>query len=93
MDKRALLALALSFLVFFLWSSLFGPKQKEKPPEEQVTVTETESKPPLEKKVAPLGGERDVMLETRTGFQDIIVETELYRAVFPAPVHRSRASS
>jgi YidC/Oxa1 family membrane protein insertase len=82
MDKRALLALALSFLVFFLWSSLFGPKSKERPPEEQVTAEEKESKPPLEKKIAPLEVERDVMLEAQTGFQDITVETELYRAVF-----------
>ena len=82
MDKRALLALALSFLVFFVWSSLFGPKPKEKPPEEQVAVKEEESKPPLEKKMAPLGTERHAMLETQTDFQDITVETELYRAVF-----------
>jgi YidC/Oxa1 family membrane protein insertase len=82
MDKRALLALALSFLVFFAWSSLFGPKPKEKPPEEQVTVAEKEGKPPPETKIAPVGGERDAMLESQTGFQDITVETELYRAVF-----------
>jgi YidC/Oxa1 family membrane protein insertase len=82
MDKRALLALVLSFLVFFLWSSLFGPKPKEKPPEEQVTVTEKESKPPVEKSIAPRATERDVMLEAQADFQDITVETELYRAVF-----------
>jgi YidC/Oxa1 family membrane protein insertase len=82
MDKRALLALVLSFLVFFLWSSLFGPKPKERPPEEQVTVTEKESKPPVEKSIAPRATERDVMLEAQADFQDITVETELYRAVF-----------
>jgi YidC/Oxa1 family membrane protein insertase len=82
MDKRALLALALSFLVFFVWSSLFKPKPKEKPPEEQVTVKKKEGKPPLEEKIAPLGGKRDVLAEAQTGFQDITVETEIYRAVF-----------
>jgi YidC/Oxa1 family membrane protein insertase len=82
MDKRALLALALSFLVFFVWASLFGPKQKEKPPEEQVTVTEKESKPPLQEKKVPLVAKPEVMLEAQAGFQDITVETELYRAVF-----------
>ncbi|HUT70848.1 MAG TPA: membrane protein insertase YidC [Desulfatiglandales bacterium] len=82
MDKRTLLALALSFLVFFVWSSLFGPKQKEKPPEEQVAVKEKESKPPLQEKMAPLGTERDVIVEAQTDFQDITVETGLYRAVF-----------
>jgi YidC/Oxa1 family membrane protein insertase len=82
MDKRALLALALSFLVFFVWSSLFGPKSKEKPPEEQVAVEESESKPPVQEKKVPLGTKPEVMLEAQTDFQDITVETELYRAVF-----------
>jgi YidC/Oxa1 family membrane protein insertase len=82
MDKRVLLALALSFLVFFVWTSLFGPKQKEKSPEEQVTVTEKESKPPLQEKKVPLVAKPEVMLEAQTDFQDITVETELYRAVF-----------
>ncbi len=82
MDKRAFLALALSFLVFFVWSSLFGPKPKERPPEKPVTAEKKESKPPLQEKRVPLDTKPEVMLEAQTDFQDITVETELYRAVF-----------
>jgi YidC/Oxa1 family membrane protein insertase len=82
MDKRAFLALALSFLVFFVWSSLFGPKPKERPPEEPVTAEKKENKPPPQEKRVPLDTKPEVMLEAQTDFQDITVETELYRAVF-----------
>jgi len=35
MDKRTLLALGLSFLVFLVWSFLFGPKPTDTPADKQ----------------------------------------------------------
>ena len=81
MDKRTLLALALSFLVFLVWSLLFGPKPKEEPIEKQATPTREESRPPAKERKIPPGPKRELMLEVERDFHDITVETELYTAV------------
>ena len=82
MDKRTLLALALSFLVFLVWSMLFGPKPKEKPVEEQATPAREQSQAPAkERKISP-HPKRDLISETKKSFPDITVETGLYAAVF-----------
>jgi YidC/Oxa1 family membrane protein insertase len=82
MDKRTLLALALSFLVFLVWSMLFGPKPKETPTEKQATPATEESQPPAKQRKRPPGPKRELMSETERGSPGIIVETGLYTAVF-----------
>ena len=82
MDKRTLLALALSFVVFLVWSLLFGPKPKETPTEKQATPTREESQPPAKERKRPPGPKRELMPEAERGSPDITVETGLYVAVF-----------
>ncbi len=82
MDKRTLLALALSVLVFLVWSVLFGPKSKEEPGEKQPTLNSEQSRPPAKERKAPPGPKRDLMLEAERDLRDITVETALYMAVF-----------
>jgi YidC/Oxa1 family membrane protein insertase len=82
MDKRTLLALALSFLVFLVWSMLFGSKPKEEPVEKQAPPARQQSQPPAKERKIPPHLERDLMSETKGGFPDITVETGLYAAVF-----------
>jgi len=82
MDKRTLLALALSFLVFLVWSLLFGPKPKETPTEKQATPAREESQPPAKERKRPPGPKRELMPEAERGSPDITVETGLYVAVF-----------
>jgi YidC/Oxa1 family membrane protein insertase len=82
MDKRTLLALALSFLVFLVWSLLFGPKPKETPTEKQATPAREESQPLAKERKRPPGPKRELMPEAERGSPDITVETGLYVAVF-----------
>jgi YidC/Oxa1 family membrane protein insertase len=88
MDKRTLLALGLSFLVFLLWSVLFGPKpadkstEKQSIPKQEQTQQKEQSQPALEDRLLPTGPKRDLMLETGRDTRDITVETDLYIAVF-----------
>jgi len=83
MDKRTLLALALSFLVFIVWSILFGPKPKEEPGNKQATSTSEQGPQPTAKeRKAPPGPKRDLMLEAKRDLRDITVETARYIAVF-----------
>lgn len=82
MDKRTLLALALSFVVFLVWSLLFGPKPKETPTEKQATPAREESQPPAKARKRPPGPKRELMPEAERGSPDITVETGLYVAVF-----------
>ncbi len=82
MDKRTLLALALSFVVFLVWSLLFGPKPKETPTEKQATPAREESQPRAKERKRPPGPKRELMPEAERGSPDITVETGLYVAVF-----------
>ena len=88
MDKRTLLALGLSFLVFLVWSVLFGPKptdkstEKQSIPKKKQSQQEEQSQPALEDRALPAGPKRDLMLETGRDTRDITVETDLYIAIF-----------
>jgi YidC/Oxa1 family membrane protein insertase len=88
MDKRTLLALGLSFLVFLVWSFLFGPKPTDTPadkqsiPKKEQSRQKDQSQPVLEDRPIPTGPKRDLMLETGRDTRDITVETDLYIAVF-----------
>ncbi|MBW2003479.1 MAG: membrane protein insertase YidC [Deltaproteobacteria bacterium] len=82
MDKRTLLALGLSFLVFLLWSVLFGPKPTDKSTEKQSIPKKEQSQPALEDRPLPAGPKRDLMLETERDAGDITVKTDLYTAIF-----------
>jgi len=82
MDKRTLLALALSFLVFLVWSLLFGPKQTDRPPEKQQIPKEGQVEAFKKDKAIPLGPQRELMLEADKGSKDVTVDTELYTVVF-----------
>ncbi|MBW1689158.1 MAG: membrane protein insertase YidC [Deltaproteobacteria bacterium] len=78
MDKRTLLALVLSFIVFLVWSLLFGPKPAEKPP----TPEQEQVQQPVPERTKPLGPQKELMLEAEARAADITVDTELYSALF-----------
>ena len=82
MDKKTLLALVLSFLVFLVWSLLFSPKPAEKPAEKPPTSEQEQEQQVLPEITKPLGPQKELMLEAGTGATDIKVETELYSALF-----------
>jgi YidC/Oxa1 family membrane protein insertase len=88
MDKRTLLALGLSFLVFLVWSVIFGPKPTDTPnntqsvPKKEQDQQKDESRPVLVNKPTPTGPKQDLMLETGRDTGDITVETDLYIAIF-----------
>jgi len=88
MDKKTLLALGLSFLVFLVWSVLFGPKptdkstEKQSIPKQEQRQQKDQSQPALKDRSSPAGPKRDLMLETERDARDITVETDLYIAVF-----------
>ncbi len=90
MDKKTLLAFALSFLVLFGWSFFFGPKQEQKPHQGKTPVaTNTEKTAPSPEKVttqpAPssnIAGEMEVKETASIPEREIRVETPLYAAVF-----------
>ena len=88
MDKRTLLALGLSFLVFLVWSMLFGPKPKDTATDKQSTPTKEQTQqkekpqPVLEDKSTPTGPKQYLVLGTGSDTGDITVETDLYIAIF-----------
>ncbi|MBW2333951.1 MAG: membrane protein insertase YidC [Deltaproteobacteria bacterium] len=88
MDKKTLLALGLSFLVFLVWSFLFGPKPTDTPtnnqsvPKNEQSQQKDQSQPVLEDRPMPTGPKRDLVLETGRDAKDITVETDLYTAIF-----------
>jgi YidC/Oxa1 family membrane protein insertase len=82
MEKRTLLALGLSFLVFFVWYIAFPPKPADRSTDKQ-QLPKKEHAQPLSKHTAmPSGPKRDPSLEAGRDSKDIKVETELYTAVF-----------
>jgi len=80
MDKKTLLALILSFVVFLVWSLLFGPKPTDKPAENAPAQEQAQRVVPESQK--PLGPQKESTLETDLESMDIKVETELYSALF-----------
>jgi len=88
MDKRTLLALGLSFLVFLVWSIVFSPKPEDRPTDKQSIAEKEQSqqedqgRPVLKDRTMPSGPKRDLMLETGRDAKDITVETDLYTAIF-----------
>jgi YidC/Oxa1 family membrane protein insertase len=88
MDKRTLLALGLSFLVFLVWSIVFSPKPEDRPTDKQSIAEKEQSQqedqgqPFSEDRTMPSGPKRDLMLETGRDAKDITVETDLYTAIF-----------
>jgi len=82
MEKRAILAITLSILVLIVWSYFFAPRpvpqsKKVKQANQAMTQKELKSEEKVEITPQPLKEtEEDVQGE------DIVVETDLYRAVF-----------
>ncbi len=82
MDKRTLMALGLSFLVFIVWSILFSPKPTDKPIDKQLRPKREQGQPLFKDKTIPSGPKRDLTLDAGRGSKDIKIETELYTAIF-----------
>jgi len=82
MDKRTVLALILSFLVFLAWSVLFGPKPADKPARKPPTLEKQREQQVLPEKKEPLGPQKELTLESISEALDIKVETELYSTLF-----------
>lgn len=88
MEKRALVALLLSFLVFLIWSFYFTPKEQYSPPPNQKHgETAQQTSPPSEPK-APIDAgalPRFKISETLEGMQTWIIDTPLYEAKILQP--------
>ena len=93
MDQvRVILAIALSFLVFLVWSYFFAPQEpvRQAPPAEPVQTTETSKPaPPATEATAPppaapetIAQKADVPPPAAREARTIRVETPLYIAVF-----------
>ncbi len=82
MDKKTLLALGLSFLVFLVWSILYAPKPTERKLDKQIKPKEGLEESVVKDRIMPSGQKLDLMLEAEGDSKDIKVETELYTAVF-----------
>jgi YidC/Oxa1 family membrane protein insertase len=82
MDKRTLLALGLSFLVFLVWSILYAPKPTERKVDKQIKPKRELEESVVKDRIMPSGQKRDLILDVARGFKDIKVETELYTAIF-----------
>ncbi len=91
MEKRTLLAFALSFLILIAWSVFFAPKQKQPPKEPESVTKETPAKPsPLAPKPAeltrPLPSQTPVETAGKAipeaGEKEVEIDTPLYRAIF-----------
>jgi YidC/Oxa1 family membrane protein insertase len=89
MEKKTLLAFALSFLVLIAWSLFFAPREKQpdlvqKGPSEEKPIASAPLTP-METSAAPhpsVGGEPTQVSPLPTGEEkELIVETNLYRAV------------
>jgi len=86
MEKRALLAFILSFLVLFIWTLLFAPKQPQEKkatfPKKEPQKSRVESK--NSKAKTKKRKEKDSLPERKIAVTErlITVETPLYRAVF-----------
>ena len=88
MDKRTILAFALSFIVLLFWSVLFTPTPQEsgQPVKKQMEAQDSAVEPlrPASPHTAlpPRLPERQDLKPTSVAEKEIIVETPLYRAVF-----------
>jgi YidC/Oxa1 family membrane protein insertase len=91
MDKRMILALALSFFVIILWSFFFTPKKQQQgtPPHEAPPAPTTVEEPAVPEKaspeappVLPTTEESRPTMPADTQEQEVVVDTLLYRAVF-----------
>ena len=82
MDKRTLLALGLSFLVFLVWSLVYSPKPTDKPIDKQAMPEKDQRQPFLKERAMPSAPKRDFVLEVGRDSEDIRIETELYTAIF-----------
>ncbi len=82
MDKKTVLALGLSFLVFLVWSLLFGPETKNKQEDKKVAHEMEEVQPKPKEKSIPSVTKPALIVENAKDVKDITVETDLYIAVF-----------
>jgi YidC/Oxa1 family membrane protein insertase len=86
MDKRTIVAFALSFLVLIFWSLFFGtkPEQPKEPQTKEKVVQETVAPPVQEAVPTPQKTAEEVSIPraTQEEEKEVTVETPLYKAVF-----------
>jgi len=80
MEKRAIIAVVLSIAVFYLFSFFFGPDKKQPVPSQSdvPAVIQQQSAPVAQTAAAPSVPDPGIVQK------DIVVETDLYHAVFSA---------
>ena len=90
MEKRTILAFALSFLVLIAWSYLFAPKQDQGPAKDE-SVDEMASKkisqvPDAPSLTPPVSPQVPQEIAGRMGLKadekEVVIDTPLYRAIF-----------
>jgi YidC/Oxa1 family membrane protein insertase len=85
MDKKTIIAFALSFLVLILWSFFFGSKSEPpKEPQKKEQIVQEKTAPAREAAPAPQKSAEAVTIPqaTQEKEEEVTVETPLYRAVF-----------
>jgi YidC/Oxa1 family membrane protein insertase len=89
MDKRTIIAFALSFLVLIFWSLYFGPKSEQpKEPQTKEKVVQEKLAPAQQKALTPQEAHIqqktavELSIPQATHEQEVTVDTPLYRAVF-----------
>ena len=90
MEKRTIIAFALSFLVLIIWSMLFTQKHRPAPEkarenvQEELPAAKPETIARQEKSPAPAPMPKEVepAVTPETHEKGILVETPLYRAIF-----------
>jgi YidC/Oxa1 family membrane protein insertase len=84
MEKRAILAVVLSIVVFYIFSVIMGPDKKQVPPVSPQSATPVVSPAPPTSAATPAAMPTSFQPVPMTTSRDITVETGLYTAVFSA---------
>ena len=82
MDKKAIIAIILTFLIILLWGALqskFFPQPPSQPPSKEVKKEET---PPVTVEKIDLKGEKPPLRKRAIAKKEITIETQGYQAVF-----------
>ena len=92
MDKKTIIAFALSFVILVGWSFFFGPSKKPVPTEQKTTSQETLTQQPVQPVPTTVEKAQETSLNgavpapmapvPRADEKDITVDTPLYEAVF-----------
>ncbi|MFC1823341.1 membrane protein insertase YidC [Thermodesulfobacteriota bacterium] len=89
MEKRTIIAFALSFLILLMWSYFFTPKQEPAPPQKAEPLSQEQRQKPDPVKTPEMrpgraepAGQTTPIKKAKVSEKEIQVETPLYKAIF-----------